>query len=281
MSTRTILIFVGKKTGWLIANLFFVCGRNAMWYHKQNSASVYSEINHIYMNRGVRDIMIKRFFSSDSSYKEMIAQYTTVDGIIAIGLYVLLMFVYYFMGVLFVNKQIYLGVPVNLLLIVLCILLVLVRKQKLASIGITIQKIKQSLLTGTILGIIFSFFMNVLPNILAGGKFITADRAFYNIFYYFVVISLSEEVVFRGYIQTRIYGLIKRDIPAMIVTGFLFYAMHLPFQMPVNGMQIDLMNMIIILALHFVMNFLYRKYNSLVAPTIFHGLLDWGGNLLR
>ena len=103
----------------------------------------------------------------------------------------------------------------------------------------------------------------------------------YNIFYYFIVIALPEEVVFRGYIQTRIYGLIKQDILAIIVTGFLFYAMHLPFQIPVNGMQINIINMAIMLVLHFVMNFLYKKYNSLTAPTIFHGLLDWGGDLLR
>lgn len=225
--------------------------------------------------------MIKKFFVMDDSYKEMISKYTTIDGILAIAMYVLLLFAYYFMGILFVQRQIYLGVPVNLLLIVVCIVAVLLRKQKPASIGFTLKNIGKSLLTGTILGIIFSFFMNVLPNILAGGEIITVNQALYNIFYYFIVISLSEEVIFRGYIQTRIYGLIKHDIPAVIVTGFLFYMMHLPFQMPVNGMQINLINMAIMVALHFVMNFLYRKYNSLAAPTVFHGLLDWGGNLLR
>lgn len=119
--------------------------------------------------------MIKRFFSSNKSYKKIVSQYTTIDGIMAIALYVLLMFAYYFMGVLFCHKQIYLGIPVNLSLIVLCILFVLARKQKLASIGITKKKVKKALLTGMILGIIFSLFMNVLPNILAGRKLITAN----------------------------------------------------------------------------------------------------------
>lgn len=225
--------------------------------------------------------MIKQFFSTDKSYKEMISRYTKTDGVLAIALYVFLMVSYYFMGLLFVQKQIYLGIPVNLLFIIICIVLVLSRKQKLASVGITLKNIKKALLTGALLGIIFSFFMNVLPNILAGGKIITHNQALHNIFYYFIVISLSEEVVFRGYIQTRIYGLIKNDILAVIVAGLLFYAMHLPFQMPVNGMQINLINMAIMVVLHILMNFLYRKYNSLAAPTVFHGLLDWGGNLLR
>ncbi len=225
--------------------------------------------------------MIKKFFSTDDSYKEMISKYTTIDGILAMAMYILLLFVYYFMGLLFIQRQIYLGVPINLLLIAICVMLVLMRKQKLSSIGFTLKNIGKSLLTGIFLGIIFSFFMNVLPNILAGGKVITVNRALYNIFYYFIIIALSEEVLFRGYIQTRIYGLIKCDILAVIMTGILFYAMHLPFQMSVNGIKINLINMIIMIVLHFVMNFLYRKYNSLAAPTVFHGLLDWGGNLLR
>lgn len=225
--------------------------------------------------------MIKKFFSPNDTYKEMISHYTKTDGILAITIYVLLMFIYYFMGVLVIRKQIYLGIPVNLLLIIACMILVLVRKQKLSSIGFTLKNIGKSLLTGTVLGIIFSFFMNVLPNILAGGKIISVNQAIYNIFYYFIIISLTEEVIFRGYIQTRLYGLIKNDNQAVLLTGFLFYTFHLPFQMPVNGMQMNLINMAVMVFLHFVINSVYRKYNSLAGATVFHGLLDWGGNLLR
>ncbi len=225
--------------------------------------------------------MIKKFFSPNETYKEMLSHYTKIDGLLAVAMYVVLMVIYYFMGVLYIQKQLYLGIPINLLLIVACIILVLVRKQKLASIGFTLKNIGKASITGVVLGIIFSFFMNVLPSILAGGKIISANQALYNIFYYFIIISLTEEVILRGYIQTRMYGLIKHDNLAVTVTGFMFYTMHLPFQMPVNGMQINLINMVVMVALHFVMNYLYRRYNSLAAPTVFHGLLDWGGNLLR
>ncbi len=225
--------------------------------------------------------MKDKFTSPCDTYKEMIFHYTKTDGLLAVTMYVVLMFIYYFMGVLYIQKQLYLGIPVNLLLIVACIILVLVRKQKLASIGFTLKNIGKSSFTGAVLGFIFSFFMNVLPSILVGGKIISVNQALYNIFYYFIIISLTEEVIFRGYIQTRLYGLIKNDNIVVTLTGFLFYTTHLPFQMPVHGMQINLINMIVFVALHFVMNYLYRRYNSLVGPTVFHGLLDWGGNLLR
>jgi membrane protease YdiL (CAAX protease family) len=235
---------------------------------------------YLYFQRGTVK-MIKRFFSTDSSYKEQIAHYDKIDGMLALALYAVLMVAYYFMGILFVQKNLYLGVPINLLMIVLCIVLVLIRKERLNSIGVTAKNVGRALLIGMVFGILFSLAMNVIPSILTGGKVITLSAALYNIFYYFVVIALSEEIVFRGYIQTRIYGLIKHDILAIFITAFLFYAMHLPFQMVAYGMQINIVNIITMIALHFVMNFLYRKYNSLAAPTIFHGLLDWGGNLLR
>ncbi len=225
--------------------------------------------------------MKDKLFSPNDDYKEMLLHYTKIDGLLAVMMYVLLMFIYYIMGVLYIRKQLYLGIPVNLLLIVVCILVVLVRKQKLTSIGFTLKNIRKSLITGAILGIIFAFFMNVLPSLLAGNKIISVNQALYNIFYYFIIISLTEEVVVRGYIQTRLYGLIKHDNLAVTVGGVLFYTMHLPFQMPVNGMQINLFNMAVMIVLHFVMNTLYRKYNSLAGATVFHGLLDWGGNLFR
>jgi len=225
--------------------------------------------------------MFKEFFKTEDSYFEMIKTYTWIDGILAVATYLLLLVIYYFMGVLYIQKQIYLGIPVNLFMIVLCLALVLIRRQGIATLGITLKNIRKALLTGFLLGIVFSFSMNVLPNILAGGKLIAFNKALYNIFYYFLVIALTEEVVFRGYIQTRIYGLIKNDILAVTVTGVMFYAMHLPFQMQANGLQFNIVNMLILIFLHFLMNFLYRKHNSLVGATIFHGLLDWGGNLLQ
>ncbi len=225
--------------------------------------------------------MKSKFFTPNDTYKEMISHYTKIDGLLAVMMYVLLMFVYYIMGVILIQKQLYLGVPINLLLIVGCIILVLVRKQKLASIGFTLKNMRKSLITGLVLGVIFAFFMNFLPSLLAGDKMISADQVLYNIFYYFIIIALLEEVLVRGYIQTRIYGLIKNDNLAVMVTGIMFYTMHLPFQVPVNGMQISLINMAVMIAMHYMMNYIYRRYNSLVGPTVFHGLVDLGGNIWR
>ena len=227
----------------------------------------------------VRRKMNTKLFASDESYKEMISKYTKTDGILAITMYAILMLVYYFMGVIFIQKKLYLGIPVGFLIIVSCIALVLIRKQKLDTIGFTFKNIKKSLLLGVVFGILFPLLK--IDYILNGCKIISVNKALYYIFYFFIVVALSEEVIFRGYIQTRIYGLIKNDILAVIVTGFMFYAMHLPYQMPVNGMEVNLIDVVSKIIFHIIANFLYRKYNSLVAPTMYHGFLNWFGSLIR
>ncbi|HWQ58843.1 MAG TPA: type II CAAX endopeptidase family protein [Clostridia bacterium] len=223
----------------------------------------------------------KRFLSTDGAYQKQIASYGKTDAILALALYVMMLIAYYGIGVLQIKRNLYLGIPVNLALILFCVALALLRRQGLSSIGITQRNLGRSTLAGALSGVVLSFLMNVLPSILAGRKVIPFGLALYNVFYYFVVIGLSEEIIFRGYIQTRINGLIKDDFLAMLIVGVLFYFMHLPYQMPVNGMQFNVLQLAVFVVLHMIHNILYRKFNSLAGPTLLHGLLDWGGKLFR
>lgn len=228
---------------------------------------------------------LKNIIAPDSCYREMAQEYTVTDGWIAIGFYVAFIVVYFLIGVVKANYGIYLGVPVNLLLTIACILIVLFRKQKLSTIGITALKIKKSLLLGTADGFALVLFGNVLPGLLSGSHLNSVKNSAIGFLYYFVVIALTEEVVFRGFIQTRIYGLIKNDIAAVITVGVLFSAMHIPYQAAASGkgflefIQTNSVWLLILVLWHVVFNFLYRKYNSLMADTVFHGFMDWGNSL--
>ncbi|WP_083879838.1 CPBP family intramembrane glutamic endopeptidase [Desulfitobacterium dichloroeliminans] len=100
-----------------------------------------------------------------------------------------------------------------------------------------------------------------------------------------LVISLVEEIIFRGYIQTRLYGLIKRPLFAIILGGILFMLMHIPFQIGYAKMglfayiQVNYITLMFTFIWHVVFDFLYRKYNTIYASTIFHGLMDWANYL--
>lgn len=228
--------------------------------------------------------MIK-ILASDGGYKEKIRGYKKSDGIIAVVFYVLFMAAYYLTGVVKAEYSLYLGVPVNLLLAALCVGIVLVRKQKLSSVGITAARLKKSLITGCILGVLFVLIGTVLPAVFSGSSLNSVQKIFYNLFYYFVAIAWVEEVVFRGFIQTRLYGIVKNDAAAVIVGALMFSAMHIPYQMAAantNLIDFILANYIWLLLLigwHIVFNFLYRKYDTVWTGTVFHGFLDWGGSL--
>ena len=76
-----------------------------------------------------------QLFRTDESYQKGVSKYGIMDGIIAIALYIFLMIAYYLMGLYQANTNIYLGDPVSLLLIALCILAVVLRKDGIQSIG--------------------------------------------------------------------------------------------------------------------------------------------------
>ncbi len=227
---------------------------------------------------------IKQFFTTDFTYKQMTKQYTTIDGILALCLYIILILSYYSAGVLVANNGIYLGELISIVLIAICVTFVLLRKQKLSTIGFTKKNFVKSLVLGMVAGLLALLFF-AIPLILEKKPFVNATIILYRIFYYFLIIGLSEEIFFRGYIQPRIYSLIKSDILATIVGALLFYLMHFPFQGAARGtniiefMSINWSSWLMSFFWHFVLNFLYRKYNSIVAPTILHGFLNLSASI--
>ncbi len=231
-------------------------------------------------------IRIKQFFAVDSNYKQSTSEYTKTDGVIAVIYYFILMFSYYSMGKIYVEKGMYLGIICNIVLVAICIGLVIVRRQKINSLGLSYKKLKQSLLLGLVLGLCFILFNNIIPGIAGGYHFAQISKILYNIFYYFVIIAFMEELTFRGYLQTRMYGLIKSDGLAIIVVAFMFSIMHIPFQMAVNNKNVlefisgNITLLIFTFIYHVVFNMIHRKYNNIAGNTLFHGFMNWGNNLM-
>ena len=230
---------------------------------------------------------IKSFFTTDNHYKEMTSNYKKIDAYIALIFYMFFLLVYYFMGRIYAEKQIYLGTVINIMLAVICLIIIKFRKQKLDSLGLSRNNIKKSLILGTILGVILLLLNGILPNIIAGNTLVSVRQIAYNAIYYLIIISLVEELIFRGYIQTRIYGLIKRRLPAIIITAILFMIMHIPFQMGRSNMNLvefianNWLWFIILIVWHVVFDFLYRKYNNILTGTIFHGFMNFSNSLFK
>lgn len=156
--------------------------------------------------------MIK-VLQANKEYENNIRQYTKKDGISAIILFAIFILIYSILAVLdirsdFVKSNILLiGCIFNVLITVITVLFVKIRKQKLDSIGLYNGKWRTSCIVGFILACIF-LFNNCISHLIGGARLINIKEIIILSIYYLSV-SFCEEIVFRGYIGTRIYGFIK------------------------------------------------------------------------
>lgn len=222
------------------------------------------------------------FFEADEGYIQALDEYDKKDAIIAIAIFLVYMGFVYLAGLVFryiiINDipdtrltSVLVLAPVNFSVLTLVILVLLRKKQKFSSIGITKHKIVKSSMIGMILGSLvfvsnhthhtfFSFLGAVSP---------------LELFYMFLVVSFVEELFFRGYLQTRLYGLVKSGFWSITIVGLLFWVAHVPLFLPLsefNAMP-NLLRPGFFIA-HVALNFLHRKYNNLSGPIILHGFLN-------
>lgn len=217
------------------------------------------------------------------SYKDKIKKYSIADFLIALllfGLYCIAMAISGLIVQRVSNFEItVIGGIINIVSVSVVFTILLIRKQELDTIGLKSGNIRLSLLLGSVLSI-FLFFCNCLSNIIfEGQKLVSADKIALNICYYFTV-SLCEEIMFRGYIGTRLCGVIRNIYMTTIITGILFVLMHFPFRMIAYQMSFaELITnygyMIDLFVTHLLLSFIRIKTDSLYGAILPH----WISNL--
>ena len=220
---------------------------------------------------------MKKLFKAEQQYIDDLNSFTKIDAILAIAFYVFEMVALYVVGIIYVNSGRYLGYPFAIISIVLVLLLA---KLKITKIGITATNIWSSVLTGIILGGIFILSYTILPGILSGARLLPIKVIAQNVFYYFIIIGFEEEIAFRGFIQPRLFPLLKKEWLTILIGGILFVFMHYPFQMAAHGMSaVEYFPLFISGAplqfmWHCIFSLIYRKFGNLYGSTILHGFVD-------
>jgi len=169
----------------------------------------------------------------------------------------------------------------SITIIVPIFIILKVRGQKLNSVGIKKEKIMKSIFLGVIGSIPFSI-LNIIEPISSGKVLNTNITEVLWIFLNLLIhISLVEELVYRGFIQTRIQGLIRNKWLNIMVVGIMFGLMHIPFQMMVANMTVidfivyDLVHLIITTLMHIYLVYLYTRYDNILAPVIAHAIINF------
>lgn len=150
-----------------------------------------------------------------------------------------------------------------------------IEKKKIWDLGFYREKMRFQILIGIGIAIGLSFFIGALPILiggsgasLIGGKQTNVLNIVYSILTDLIFIGTAEELIFRGYIQTRINALTKYKFIGVLIAGALFGLWHI-----INGSWIQVI-LTFLIGSAFGFCRAYIKNCSLLSVIIAHGLYD-------
>jgi len=238
-------------------------------------------------------------------YSRMHRYYNKVDGIFAVGVYAVSMLIFYVAAMIMQHQGTRLFVHASILSVIVVIIALVIRKEGPCTVGISLKGIWKSALLGLVTGAAFFFAMRIVLGASLferayGGveirRFLSIDRFFHvpetpfwewfpMVFLFIIITVVQQEILMRGYVQTRLNGLIKSEFFTTIVTGFLFVIFFMPMHTFLAGESLTWvflssipLKMLWMFALHCWLYLLYRTYNNLAGPIIFHIFFSFHSN---
>lgn len=154
-------------------------------------------------------------------------------------------------------------IPMTMAILFLCFFIY--NKEKISSIGINAENLKNSIILGSIGGFLLLAIQTTLFVIQGKEASFTSFLLMNWIIFFFS--ALEEEVLFRGYIQTRLSGLINSQLVIGSINSILFLSIHYPTRWVVSGRvsfnALPAVYIISLLALHFFCDAVYKRTNCL------------------
>jgi membrane protease YdiL (CAAX protease family) len=162
-----------------------------------------------------------------------------------------------------------------------------IEKKKLTSLGLTKKNLLPSIYWGIGLGFVFAF-EGLLTNIFKyrGLHLVALDYAplaFLGVLAISFVTAFSEEIVFRGYIFSRLWRLWKTEWLANLATSFLFALIYLPVAIFVLGYQpvVMLAYLGFVFVYGFASAFVFARTGNIISSILLHAFWSWPIILFR
>ena len=219
-------------------------------------------------------------------YKEEVAKYSKKDAVVALC-YVAYISVALPFSARFPQLLMSLPVPRELLVIIIsflfllpCFAVIVVKRQGFSSIGFHTKNLLSALCLGaafSAFSLIFTY-QGILPGLLTGGQFQTFGILM-NLLFFTVINAAWEDIAITGYVQTRLYGLIKNDILCVLVGGFIFAWIHIPPRIAYSGLYalntFLLVEIVGWIGMHAIFNWVFRRYFSIVTVIMLHTFINF------
>lgn len=209
------------------------------------------------------------------------------DGMKALAVYCLIMCSAFFQGWLYTtNAKIFVlnlsQIWIPLILTAGFFLFFYCSKENIRSIGINSDNIWNSIGLGFAGGFLLLTIQTVLFMIQGKSLSFTSPQLLNWVIFLFA--AFEEEVLFRGYIQTRLSGLINSQWIVGIINSVLFLSIHYPVKWVVSGaVSFDVLSavyIVLLLALHFFCDAVYKRTNCLWGAVILHIIYNAVGAMI-
>jgi membrane protease YdiL (CAAX protease family) len=146
-----------------------------------------------------------------------------------------------------------------------------IRRQPLLSVGLSRALMRPGLQLGAALALIAVFLSSKIYTIING---LTAAEGLYLVA--MLIAGLTEEFIFRGYIQLRLMGWLG-EIPGWLLAAALYALWHVPQKLILEGVSLPQLGLS--LAYLFVwgllLGWILRKSGSILATGIYHAVHNW------
>lgn len=152
--------------------------------------------------------------------------------------------------------------------------IVILSKESISSIGIAKKNLLKSVIAGITIGIVYYllvinvFKVNKVMNIISTESF--------NTFINFLIVGFVEEVIYRGYLQTRLISWLG-TFKGCFSTSVIFAFTHLPHRLIVEGLNFTdaSINCTLLIPVSLLYGYIMIKTRNVVANSIFHTFTDW------
>ena len=220
-------------------------------------------------------------------YKNNLRKYEKRDGLKALAIYCLIMCGAFFQGWLyttnanvFVLNSSQIWIPLVLAAVFFCFFFC--SKENVGSIGISSDNIKNSIALGFGGGFVLLVMQTTL--FIVQGKSVSFTAPPLLNWVIFLFAAFEEEILFRGYIQTRLAGLINSQWIVGIINSILFLSIHYPVRWVVSGtVSVDVLSIVYVaslLALHFFCDAVYKRTNCLWGAVLLHIIYNVVGAMI-
>lgn len=220
-------------------------------------------------------------------YKSNLRKYDKKDGMKALVVYCLIMCSAFFQGWLyttnanvFVLNSLQIWIPLILTVGFFCFFCC--SKENIRSIGINSDNMCNSIVLGFAGGFLLLAIQTAL--FMIQGKSVSFISPQLLNWVVFLFAAFEEEVLFRGYIQTRLSGLINSQWIVGIINSVLFLSIHYPVKWVVSGaVSFDVLSVVYIVslfALHFFCDAVYKRTNCLWGAVMLHIIYNAVGAMI-